>query len=136
MFLFVFSLWKEREIVSGLSGNNVRRTSGVMRTPKDVPVPVLTKHYRLDKIISYEWSLIAKMDSVHRRPFTEKVENGSFSRFSLPTVTDYCQMVAVLSGTADKNDRNFYYIREHLSFLQVAGLKPQESHKSKPPTPI
>ena len=68
---------------------------GVMRTQKDVPVPVLTKHYRLDKVISYECSLIVKMDSVHRRRFTEKVENGSFSRFSLPTVTDYRQMVEV-----------------------------------------
>ena len=78
------------------------RLSGVMKTQKDVPVPVLTKHYRLDKVISYECSLIAKMDSVHRRRVTEKMENGSFSLFSLPTVTDYRQMVEVLSGTADK----------------------------------
>ena len=52
------------------------------------------------------------MDSVHRRRFTEKVENESFSVFSLPSVIDYRQMVDVLSGTADKKDRNFYYIKE------------------------
>ena len=123
--------------MSGLSGNNVRRQDhgllGVMRTQKDVYV--LIKHYRLDKVISYECSLIAKMDSVHRRRFTEKVENESFSRFSLPSVIDYRQMVDVLSGTADKKHQNFYYIKEKLSLLQVAGLKTQESHKSKPPTP-
>ena len=85
--------------------------------------------HRLDKVISYECSLIAKMDSVHRRRVTEKMENGSFSLFSLPTVTDYRQMVEVLSGTADKKDRNCYYIKEKFSLLQVAGLKTQESHK-------
>ena len=75
------------------------------------------------------------MDSVHRRRFTEKVENESFSVFSLPSVIDYRQMVDVLSGTADKKDQNFYYIKEKISILQVAGLKTQESHKSKPPHP-
>ena len=105
------------------------RLSGVMRTQKDVPVPVLTKHYRLDKVISYLCSLIAKMDSVHRKRSIEKVENGSFSRFSLPTVTDYRQMVEVLSGTADKKDRNCNYIKEKFPLLQVAGLKTQKRHK-------
>ena len=95
--------------------------SGVMKTEKRLPV--LTKHYRLDKVISYECSLIANVDSVHRRHFTEKVENESFSRFSLPSVTDYRQMVDVLSGTADEKDRDFYYIKERFSLLQVAGLK-------------
>ena len=107
------------------------RLSGMFRTQKDVPV--LTKHYRLDKVISYECSLIAKMDSVHRRRFTEKVETESFSRFSLPSLTDYCQMLDVLSGTADKKDQNFYYLKDRFLLLQVTGLKTQESLKSKPP---
>ena len=110
------------------------RLSGVMRTQKDVPVPVLTKHYRLDKVISYLCSLIAKMDSVHRKRSIEKVENGSFSRFSLPTVTDYRQMVEVLSGTADKKDRNCYYIKEKFSLLQVAGLKKVINISPRPPS--
>ena len=104
--------------------------SGVMRTQKDVPV--LTKHYRLDKVIS---SLISKMDSVHRRRFTEKVDNESFSRFSQPSVTDYRQMVDVLSGTADKKDRNFYYIKEMFSLLQVADSRLKKVIKVSPPPP-
>ena len=51
------------------------------------------------------------------------MENESFSRFSQTTVTDYRQMVAVLSGTADKKDQNFYYIKEMVSLLQVADSK-------------
>ena len=105
--------------------------SGMIRTQKDVPV--LTKHYRLDKIISYECSLIAKMDSVHRRCFTEKVETESFSRFSLPSLTDYCQMLDVLSGTADKRTRIFTTSRIGFCFYKLQDSRLKKVLKVSPP---
>ena len=53
----------------------------------------------------------------------DKIEKEQFRRYALPTVEDYCHITKVLSGISQENDRNFYYIKQKFSLLDIAGTK-------------